>query len=138
MESVNSPHAKYKYWHLSIACTLMAFLAATSTSYLPYTQGKARPPQYLIDSCLHHTHHFPLSHCQACSCYHRGAGIDIYTPLLATASAASDSLPPTEAQALASSHQTEYPTTPENSRAHTLQNQHHLPNYWSVPPSPAH
>ena len=74
--------------------------------------------------CLHHTHHFPLSLCQPCICFHREAGRDVYIPLLGTTSAASDSLPLTEAQAPVSSSQTEYPTTSEN---------YHIPHpTWTV------
>ena len=67
-----------------------------------------------MGSCLHHTHHFRFSLCLTCFCYHRETGRDVYIPLLGTTSAASDSLPLTEAQALVSSSQTEYPITSEN------------------------
>lgn len=80
MKSVAFSHAQYKYWYLSIACTLLVFLVVTSTSYPPYTQKKSQTPWSLISSCLHHTHHFPFILCQPCSCYHGGAGVDIYTP----------------------------------------------------------
>ena len=55
----------------------------------------------------------PLRFCQLCTCYHRGAGRDVYSPLLGTDLAALDSLLPTEDQILVSSLETKYPT-PEN------------------------
>ena len=76
----------------------MAFSAASNVSYTLYTQDNLTLPP--TEAKLHPA--FPLNCCQLCSCYYRRAVREMYTILLATASAASDSLPPTESQALVS------------------------------------
>ena len=121
--SANSLHPQCKCRHLPIACILMAFLLPLVLGSSLHT-GQSQTPQDLMGPCLHHTHHFPLSLCRPCFCFHREAGRDVYIPLLGTTSAASDSLPLTEAQAPVSSSQTEYPTTSEN---------YHIPHpSWTV------
>lgn len=76
----------------------MAFSAAPSASYTLYTQGNL--PLCPTEVKSHPA--FPLNYCQLCPCYFRRAVRGTYAILLATASAASDSLPPTESQALVS------------------------------------
>ena len=109
------PHHQCKCWHLSIACTLMAF----TTLWLSLVLGmfpthRAKPDPRGSDGLLSASHPpLPLRLCQPCTYYHRGAGRDVCTPLLGTDSAASDSLLSTESQSLVSSLETKYPT-PEN------------------------
>jgi hypothetical protein len=75
---------------------------------------RAKPDPTGSDGLLSASHPpLPLRLCQPCTCYHKGVGRDVYTPLLGTDSAASDSLLSTEAQALVSSLETKYPL-PEN------------------------
>lgn len=112
------PYHQCNCQHLPIACTLMVFPALWLSLVLGMLPTRrAKPDPTGSDGLLSASHlPLPLRLCQLCTCYHRGAGRDVYSPLLGRDLAASDSLLPTEDQTLVSSLETKYPT-PENSQS---------------------
>ena len=136
MKSVTFPHAQYKYWHLSIACSLLVFLVVTSSSYPPYTQDKPDPTvSDRLLSALHPPLPFhPLPALLLLSQRGRSRYLYSFWP--------QPQLPQTHYHLL---RLTRWCLLPRLNTSHlrtvmphTPQEQPHIPNSLSMPPSPAH